>query len=85
MIQTTIKKRQREYSRQYRLKNKEQCNLQKKEYRDNNLEKYQEADRLRGFIYRANNKEKIKEKGRKYRENKKLKKIETLILNSTTP
>ena len=82
--------RQREYSRQYRLKNKEQCNLKKKEYYDNNSD----ALRLRGLIYRDNNKEKCRERGRKYRENKKLKlllkdqenlSIETHILNSTTP
>ena len=77
--------RRREYSRQYRLKNNEQCNLKKKEYRDNNLEKCQEAERTRSIIYRANNKEKTKEKDRRYRENKKLKKIVTLIQNSTTP
>ena len=83
--------RQREYSRQYRLKNKEQCNLKKKEYRDNNLEKCIEAERTRGIIYRADNKEKTKEKGKRFRENKKLKlllkdqenvSIETQILNS---
>ena len=86
--------RQREYSRQYRLKNKEQCNLKKKEYYDNNQERCQEASRLRGIIYRANNKEKTKEKDRRYRENKKLKlllkdqenvSIETPTQNSTTP
>ena len=79
--------RQREYSRQYRLKNNEQCNLKKKEYRDNNLEKCIEAERTRGIIYRANN----RSKRPKYRENKKLKllptdqenvHIETQILNS---
>ena len=83
--------RQREQSRQYRLKNKEQCNLKKKEYYDNNQERCQEASRLRGIIYRADNKEKTKEKGKRYRENKKLKlllknqendSIETQILNS---
>ena len=70
------KKRQRDYSRQYRIDNKEKCNLQKKEYYDNNLEKCKETSIERGATYRANNKEKIKERDRKYRESKKLKKIE---------